>query len=254
MPRDVQVSKKLSWLLRHGAEKEGLTLRPDGYVNLASVLASRTLKSLKVTFEEVLQVVKDDNKQRYGLILDPSNLTSSEASSENNETTSMDPKDWLIRANQGHSIKLEEEGGLLSPINAQNMPEMAVHGTTRANWTLIAATGGLKPMSRNHVHFASGLPAGFKTNAVEGSVEAPVISGMRSSSAILMYLDVTKALDAGLPLGISANGVILSQGNADGLIPLELFARVEDRGGQGALLEDGRIVKGYRGPKQLADQ
>lgn len=37
--RDVLVSKKLSWLLRHGAEKEGLTLGRGGYVSLADVVS-----------------------------------------------------------------------------------------------------------------------------------------------------------------------------------------------------------------------
>lgn len=38
IPREVLVSKKLSWLLRHGAEKEGLTLDQRGYVGLADVV------------------------------------------------------------------------------------------------------------------------------------------------------------------------------------------------------------------------
>ncbi len=38
LPREVQVSKKLSWLLRHGAEKEGLKLGKGGYANLADVV------------------------------------------------------------------------------------------------------------------------------------------------------------------------------------------------------------------------
>lgn len=38
MPRDVQVSKKLSKLLRHDAESEGLKLGKGGYVNLADVV------------------------------------------------------------------------------------------------------------------------------------------------------------------------------------------------------------------------
>lgn len=38
MPREVQVSKKISWLLRHGAEKEGLQLGPGGYVNARDVV------------------------------------------------------------------------------------------------------------------------------------------------------------------------------------------------------------------------
>lgn len=36
--REVMLSKKLSWLLRHGAEKEGLKLGHGGYVNLQEVV------------------------------------------------------------------------------------------------------------------------------------------------------------------------------------------------------------------------
>lgn len=38
LPREVEVSKKMSWLLRHGAEQEGLKLGPGGYVNLKDVV------------------------------------------------------------------------------------------------------------------------------------------------------------------------------------------------------------------------
>jgi 2'-phosphotransferase len=41
MPRQVQVSKKLSWLLRHGAEKEGLQLDDAGYINLKDVVGEK---------------------------------------------------------------------------------------------------------------------------------------------------------------------------------------------------------------------
>ena len=37
-------SKALSWLLRHGAEKEGLAIRSDGFVRLAEILAHRSLR------------------------------------------------------------------------------------------------------------------------------------------------------------------------------------------------------------------
>lgn len=40
MDRETQVSKKLSWLLRHGAEKEGLRLGRGGYVGLADVVSA----------------------------------------------------------------------------------------------------------------------------------------------------------------------------------------------------------------------
>ena len=106
-------------------------------------------------------------------------------------------------------------------------------------------------MTRNHVHFASGLPAGFTSiggkdaaeEAAAAAAAAPVISGMRKSSTVLVFLDVAKAMEAGIKFWVSDNGVILSEGNADGLVPLEYFKLVEDRTGEGVLVQDGKVVK-----------
>jgi hypothetical protein len=73
---------------------------------------------------------------------------------------------------------------------------------------------GLKRMNRNHIHFATGLPE-----------EDGVISGMRGSANILIYLDVEKALKGGMKLYMSENRVILTEG-FDGSIPPEYFDRV----------------------------
>jgi len=243
LPRPVQVSKKLSWLLRHGAEEEGLTFLAGGFLPVSLVLANRKFKSLKVTFEEVQEVVASDEKGRYTL-------------QRTEDVDEGKAEAWLIRANQGHSVKLQDDEGLLRPVTKEggNLPETAVHGTTHAAWPLIVASGGLKPMKRNHVHFASGLPEGFTSLAEtsansemttngETAAAAPVISGMRKTSTILIFLDLPKALDAALKFGISDNGVVLTEGNAEGLVPLALFKRVEDRTGLGVLVEDGKVVK-----------
>ena len=37
--REVQVSKKISWLLRHGAGSEGLKLGKGGYVNVQDAVS-----------------------------------------------------------------------------------------------------------------------------------------------------------------------------------------------------------------------
>ena len=195
LPRPVQVSKKISWLLRHGAEKEGLTLGPGGYIPVSEVLSNRNLKSLKVTFDELRQIVEENDKQRFSMI--PASEGKAEGEGEGQtKLASSDPKDWLIRANQGHSLKVEDDG-LLKPITKEDLPETAVHGTTHSAWPLIVASGGLKPMGRNHVHFASGLPAGFTSLVnTDQDVSAPVISGMRKSSTVLIFLDLAKAMEA----------------------------------------------------------
>ena len=49
---------------------------------------------------------------------------------------------------------------------------------------------------------------------------------MRSSSNVIIYIDVAKALAAGIRFQISSNGVILSSGGELGRIPPEFFETV----------------------------
>ncbi|PNS20151.1 hypothetical protein CAC42_5601 [Sphaceloma murrayae] len=279
MTRDVQVSKKLSWLLRHGIGQEKLQMDAAGYVNVADVLSNRNIRSLKVTLDELKELVATNNKQRFSLIschvqhttgavLADASCTAAEldAPVQPPGSASDNPSDYLIRANQGHSVAIDSDS-LLTKIDGTNIPDVCVHGTTKHAWTLIASSGGLRRMTRQHVHFAAGLPAGFKsiaktenTAAEDGTgptVPAPVISGMRNSSTILIYLDFAKAIDGGLKFWKSANDVILTDGNEEGLVPLTFFKRVEDRtGGQGILVQDGQILKqppaewAHKGPNQ----
>jgi 2'-phosphotransferase len=71
-------------------------------------------------------------------------------------------------------------------------------------------------MTRNHIHFAKGLPG-----------DSGVISGMRSSAQVLIYLNVPLALQDGVPLLLSANGVILSPG-IKGVIAPKYFLKAVD--------------------------
>lgn len=249
LPRNVQVSKKLSWLLRHGAESEGLKLDSSGFINLKDVINNRKLQGMKISFEEVEEIVRENDKQRFTMIPvsadgDTADDGGSEATNGQPALESQDPKDWKIRANQGHSLKVESED-LLQPITAEDCPSACVHGTSHVAWPLIVSSGGLKPMDRNHIHFAPGLPAGFKSivDLDINNVEAPVISGMRKYSTILIFIDVLKAMEAGFKFWRSDNGVILNDGGEKGLLPLKFFKRVEDRSGAGVLLEDGKVVK-----------
>jgi len=265
LPREVQISKKLSWLLRHGAEQEGLKLGPGGYLNVQDVLNSQKIRSFKVTMPELAELVCSNEKQRFSLI--PASKEPAESSQDTAEglaattaalsvTDSSKPSDYLIRANQGHSIKIDTEG-LATPLSLEqpeSLPRTVVHGTNRAAWPLIVSNGGLKPMARNHVHFATGLPQGFTTMAEssastestrsEQTSEPPVISGMRHASSILVFLDLEKAMKSGLKFWRSDNGVILTDGGEKGIVPLEFFARVEERGTSGSILvQDGVVLR-----------
>ena len=49
---------------------------------------------------------------------------------------------------------------------------------------------------------------------------------MRKSSQILIYINVQKALDAGIHFYLSANGVVLTDGDESGFLKPEFFERV----------------------------
>ena len=76
--------------------------------------------------------------------------------------------------------------------------------------------------------------------AIDGSDEAgtvkqvgeeKVVSGMRASANILIWVDVKKsAQEGGLKWWKSANGVVLTEGDEQGLVALKWLTRVERRG------------------------
>ncbi|KKZ58456.1 hypothetical protein EMCG_00947 [[Emmonsia] crescens] len=216
-------------------------------------LAWRKLKSLNVTFYEILNAVASSDKQRFGLLYKPPHETTppppppTDSSEQDTSTTAAaqstaralvandpEPTHFLIRATQGHSIKTIEAASLLQklsltagstddPSTPPPLPDTVVHGTYHAAWPSILASGGLKCMSRNHIHFATGpalssvLPEGRGGPVVVtppglGAGTGGVISGMRADAQILIYVDLKKALEAGVPFWRSENGVILSEG------------------------------------------
>ncbi|GLV37168.1 tRNA 2'-phosphotransferase [Carabus blaptoides fortunei] len=191
---DIHISKTLSWLLRHGAVKESLPINPDGFINVQTILQHRSLRG-KCSVEDIKRIVVNNDKQRFAL-----------RSSDNV---------LEIRANQGHSVK-EINAVDLKPIYNASELNSIIHGTFYTFWNSIK-TNGLSRMNRNHIHFASGLPS-----------DSQVISGMRKSCELYIYINVASVLSAGISIFRSANGVILSSGNEKGVIETKHFLKVID--------------------------
>lgn len=145
---------------------------------------------------------------------------------------STDVADYLIRANQGHSIKVDASA-LMEPITLElgNIPPKVIHGTYFIFWKDIVAGGGLKPMTRNHVHCSSGTP------------EEGAISGMRADAELLIEVDVERSLQAGDKWWLSANGVVLTEGGEDRVLSSQFFKSVTGRKiDVGTLWQDGERV------------
>ncbi|KAH7354384.1 tRNA 2'-phosphotransferase, partial [Plectosphaerella cucumerina] len=211
MDRNVLISKGLSKLLRHQADSAGVKLDAGGWAELDKVLAYGPIRSTKATLDDIRAVIANSDKTRFALKPNPSTNPAGDESSP-------DAAHFLIRANQGHSIKLDS-AELLKPITLEvgNLPPAAVHGTYLATWPLIEASGGLRRMGRNHVHLAQGLPDEIGKE----------VSGMRRDAEVLVYVDVEAALrDGGMEWWVSENGVVLTEGDKEGMVPSRYFKEV----------------------------
>ena len=60
---------------------------------------------------------------------------------------------------------------------------------------------------------------------------------MRHASQVHVYVDIQRAIAAGIKFELSANGVILTSGDEKGYIPPEFFSRVVTH--KGVVLREG---------------
>ena len=189
-----QLSHALTKILRHSADQHKLPVRDDGYISLDRVLGVPLFEDRGVTRDDVLALVETDSKLRYGV-------------------TDDEEGKLLIRANQGHSLACVLEGKLLTEVRDANELRICIHGTSMSAWNVIQKTS-IDAMQRNSIQMAVGLP-GDKT----------VVSGVRSTVDVLIYVDVARAMERGIRFFRSANGVICSPGP----IPAACFAQVTRR-------------------------
>lgn len=138
-----EISKAMSYWLRHAPEKGGLTLDDSGWTPVDDVLAALARKRLTDSVEVLRQVVADSDKQRFELSEDGTR----------------------IRARQGHSVEVDLDWPIAEP------PEHLFHGTVDRFLDAILAEG-LKPMARHHVHLSPDVETASKVGARRGK---PVI-------------------------------------------------------------------------------
>lgn len=116
-------------------------------------------------------------------------------------------------------------------------PHLVVHGTYPGPWESIKQSGGLKPMSRKHIHFATNLPSALPPLSRDRPVKVPmaegggdvVLSGMRRDATVLVWVDVQRSAQGGVKWWRSANGVVLTEG-LEGRLGMEWVVWVERRG------------------------
>jgi putative RNA 2'-phosphotransferase len=120
-----KISKFLSLVLRHQPESLGITLDPQGWTDVKTLVAKMRSKFPGIDKATLDDVVENNNKKRF---------------SYNKDQT-------MIRASQGHSVTVELDYAPTLP------PETLYHGTVPRFLEAIRKDGLLK-MSRHQVHLS----------------------------------------------------------------------------------------------------
>lgn len=165
--KDVRISKLLSYVLRHKPESIGLSLDAQGWANIDELMSKSS--KVRLTREDISRVVKGNDKQRF-IISEDGNL---------------------IRANQGHSIKVDLG---LKPVSP---PKSLFHGTATRFWPSIKVEG-LKKMNRQHVHLSEDEETAAKV-------------GVRHGKLQILTIDCLAMTAAGHIFYVSENGVWLTE-------------------------------------------
>nr|WP_219928809.1 RNA 2'-phosphotransferase [Flavobacterium album] len=120
-----QISKYLSYILRHNPDAIGMTLDANGWADVALLLEKMNKSGTKIDAALLDHVVATNSKKRFAF----------------NEAKDM------IRARQGHSVEIELGYEPLTP------PEILYHGTAAKNIDAILQEG-IRKGSRHHVHLS----------------------------------------------------------------------------------------------------
>jgi putative RNA 2'-phosphotransferase len=160
--RAVKISKFLSLVLRHQPEKIGLSLDQSGWASTPELIESSRRSGFEFTFEELQNVVVGNDKKRFSL-----------------------SEDGLrIRANQGHSIKVELGYAPTAP------PEILYHGTAERFLASIEQQGLIKG-TRHHVHLSADVDTATKVGRRHGKpVVLRIEAGRMRQDGFIFYLSV----------------------------------------------------------------
>jgi putative RNA 2'-phosphotransferase len=136
---DVQLSKRLSLVLRHRPESIGIRLDPQGWVDVGELLGALGTHGTGMSRDDLARVVTENDKQRF----------------------EWDRRLDRIRARQGHSRQVDLGLAPSTP------PDVLFHGTPRRNLTSITATG-LDRRRRHHVHLSEDRETARRVGARRG--------------------------------------------------------------------------------------
>ena len=144
--QQTQISKFLSYVLRHRPDEIGITLDPQGWVSIDALLAAASSHGTPITREDLELVVSNNSKQRFAISDDGTR----------------------IRASQGHSTSVDLGYAASAP------PAVLYHGTAGSNVDSIRAQGIVRGQ-RHHVHLSVDTDTAMQVGGRHGSAVVLVV-------------------------------------------------------------------------------
>ena len=157
--------KFIACILRHKPSAAFIELDEHGWADVNELIEGVCKSGRQIDIQTLDEIVKSDSKHRFDF----------------NESHTK------IRANQGHSIKVDVEMQVLKP------PETLFHGTAEKYIESIKRDGILK-RSRNYVHLSK-------------DVETAIEVGSRHGKVVVLKIDTGRMYADGFEFLISANGI-----------------------------------------------
>lgn len=165
--QNTKVSKFLSLVLRHNPSVAQIKLNDEGWANIEELIKGSRQNGMLLDLDTIEIIVNSCKKQRFSLSEDKTQ----------------------IRANQGHSLKVDLKLDRVKP------PQFLYHGTATRFLDSILKDG-LKPMKRHHVHLSQEM-------GTASSV------GKRHGKLIILKIDAYQMHLDGLAFYLSENNVWL---------------------------------------------
>lgn len=164
---DSKISKYISLILRHKPEEIGLKLDEHGYLRVLDLIEGIDKSYEGFSMDDLERIVREDSKGRYSFNEDKSK----------------------IRANQGHSIKVDLGLEEIKP------PKVLYHGTGRKYLESILENGLIKK-ERQYVHLSKDR-------------ETASIVGKRHGDLVIFEVDSESMFNDGIKFYLSKNNVWL---------------------------------------------
>ena len=164
----INLSKFLSLVLRHQPQTIGIELDENGWTDVQKLIQKMNDYGKTINLKTLKEVVENNDKKRFAF----------------------DESGTKIRANQGHSVKID------LGYTAQEPPKILYHGTATRFLSSIYQTG-LQKRQRHHVHLSRDLETATKV-------------GKRHGKLVILEVAAKAMHQAGHPFFISENGVWLT--------------------------------------------